>query len=100
MKKSVLAIAAVIAGFANGRVGVGSCPKNYTPLPMPFRTAGTVTDGHYHLMRFDKQFKWGWDTFERQPGETLNCQSGVISKNTDGFLLAQRDPLEAFRWWP
>ena len=39
---------------------------------MPFRSSG-VTDGDYHIMRFDKQFKWGWETFEKKAGESLNC---------------------------
>ena len=78
---SSILIASILASYASARVGVGACPKSYTPIEMPFGTDGTVADGIYHLMRFDKQFKWGWETFEKKSGESMNCQSAVITKN-------------------
>jgi hypothetical protein len=78
---SSILLASFLATYAYARVGVGACPKNYTPIQKPFGTDGTVADGVYHLTRFDKQFKWGWETFEKKSGESLNCQSAEITKN-------------------
>ena len=97
---SSILLASLLATYASARVGVGACPKNYTPLEKPFGTDGTVADGIYHLTRFDKQFKWGWETFEKKSGESLNCQSAVITKNSNGFKWVQNKPLDAFRGWP
>lgn len=78
---SSILLASIFASYASARVGVGACPKNYTPLEKPFGTDGIIADGTYHLTRFDKQFRWGWETFEKRSGESLNCQSAAITKN-------------------
>jgi hypothetical protein len=67
-------ILALVTSYAAGRIGVGPCPT--VPLVSNgFKTGGSIADGKYHLMRLDSQFHWGWSTFEKNPGETLNCQS-------------------------
>jgi hypothetical protein len=101
MKQTLfLIVGALLANSAVARVSVGACPKSHTPLAMPFRTGGTVADGTYHLMRFDKQFKWGWETFEKAAGETMDCKSANINKNANGFYWVQNKPLNAFAGWP
>jgi hypothetical protein len=52
------------------------------------------------MMRFDKQFKWGWETFEAKSGESLDCQYADVTKTSAGFTWAQDKPLAAFRYWP
>lgn len=52
------------------------------------------------MMRFDKQFKWGWDTFAAKSGESFDCQYADITKTSTGFTWIQDKPLDAFRWWP
>jgi hypothetical protein len=75
MHSALLAAAGILLiGYVSARVGMGSCPTSYTPIAMPFTTTGTVADGQYHLMRFDTQFKWGWEIFAKQSGESLDCQ--------------------------
>ena len=90
---------ALAAGFATARIGVGSCPS-VTPISNGFKTGGQIADGQYHLMRFDNQFKWGWESFAKLAGETLNCQSAQVTKNTNGFSWTQTKPVDAFRYWP
>ena len=97
---SSIMLASLLVTYATARVGVGACPKSYTPIAKPFGTDGTVADGKYYLTRFDKQFRWGWETFEKKSGESLNCQSADITKNAQGFRWIQNKPLDAFRNWP
>ena len=51
-------------------------------------------------MRFDKQFKWGWETFEAKSGESFDCQYADITKTSTGLTWTQDKPLAAFRYWP
>jgi len=37
------------------------------------------------MMRFDKQFKWGWETFEAKSGESFDCQYADITKTSTGL---------------
>ena len=92
-------LVAVIAGFAQSKIGVGPCPTVPT-IANPFNAGGVVTDGIYNLMRFDNQFVWGWSNFASLPGESLNCQFANVAKTTSGFSWTQTKPVDAFNGWP
>lgn len=97
--KIVASIFAVLSALTYAKVGVGPCP-DVKGIPNLFRTGGSFSDGRYHLMRFDTQFKWGWDTFAKLPNETLSCQSANITKTEKGFSWIQNKPVDAFAGWP
>ena len=99
--QSLMIISATILSVGQARVSVGGCPTSlYNRIPQPFGTGGSVADGRYHMMRFDKQFKWGWETFEAKPGESFDCQYADVTKTSKGFTWTQDKPLAAFRYWP
>lgn len=86
VSRSVILIATTILSVAHARVSVGGCPTSlYNRIPQPFGASGVIADGRYHMMRFDKQFKWGWDTFEAKSGESFDCQYADITKTSAGF---------------
>jgi hypothetical protein len=89
VSQSLIIIAAFVLSVAQARVSVGSCPTSlYTRVAQPFGSSGTVANGRYHMMRFDKQFKWGWETFEAKAGESLDCQYADVTKTSTGFTWA------------
>ena len=101
VSQAIIIIAASIISATQARVSVGACPTSlYTRIPQPFGPQGTVANGRYHMMRFDSQFKWGWDTFGAKSGESFDCQYADVTKTSTGFTWTQDKPLDAFRWWP